>query len=85
MTGTTGGARFVRCHEARGAPAGCVGKKVPQSIVILGLDPRIHEETGTVPVVRWIAGSKSGNNYKRKNPRVTRMEGRGRKCSEQRK
>jgi hypothetical protein len=31
------------------------------STVILGLDPRIHEETGTVPVVRWIAGSKSGN------------------------
>ena len=65
MTGTTGGARFVRCYGTRVAPAGCVGKKVPQSTVILGLDPRIHEETGTVPVVRWIAGSKSGNDNKK--------------------
>ena len=29
--------------------------------VILGLDPRIHKETGRVLIVRWIAGSKSGN------------------------
>ena len=28
-----------------------------KSPVILGLDPRIHEETGKVLVVRWIAGS----------------------------
>ncbi|MBQ8630948.1 MAG: hypothetical protein IJ479_04425, partial [Alphaproteobacteria bacterium] len=31
------------------------------AFVILGLVPRIHEETGTVSVMRWIAGSKSGN------------------------
>ena len=35
------------------------------SYVILGLDPRIHEETGTVPIERWIAGSKSGNDNKK--------------------
>ena len=29
--------------------------------VILGLAPRIHKETGRVLIVRWIAGSKSGN------------------------
>ena len=30
-----------------------------------GCDPRIHEETGTVPIERWIAGSKSGNDNKK--------------------
>ena len=28
-----------------------------QGTVILGLDPRIHEETSRVLVARWIAGS----------------------------
>ena len=28
-----------------------------EAFVILGLDPRIHKETDTVPVERWIAGS----------------------------
>ena len=35
------------------------------STVILGLDPRIHKETGRVLIVRWIAGSKSGNDNKK--------------------
>ena len=36
------------------------------SFVILGLVPRIHKEADGVPVVRWIAGSKSGNDKKGK-------------------
>ena len=40
--------------------------------VILGLDPRIHKETGRVLVVGWIAGSKSGNDKKTNSPRVTK-------------
>ena len=38
---------------------------VLQGNVILGRDPRIQKETSTVPSVRWIAGSKSGNDYKK--------------------
>ena len=47
------------------------GGMVLQGNVILGLDPRIHKETSKVPVGRWIAGSKPGNDKKKKNPRVT--------------
>ena len=42
--------------------------------VIAGLDPAIHEETSTVPVVRWIPGSSPGMTIK-KRPGVTRTAG----------
>ena len=44
----------------------CEGHK---GTVILGLDPRIHKETGRVLVVGWIAGSKSGNDKKTNSPK----------------
>ena len=39
-----------------------------------GCDPRIHKETGRVLIVRWIAGSKSGNDNK-KEPRDNKSNG----------
>ena len=42
------------------------GGGVLQGNVILGLDPRIHKETSTVPIGRWIAGSKPGNDKKKR-------------------
>ena len=44
-------------HSQR-APKPCRTEKLGFEVfVILGLDPRIHKETGRVLVVRWIAGS----------------------------
>ena len=47
--------RFVRSSNPTGRKGPACGN----------LHPRIHEETGTVPIERWIAGSKSGNDNKK--------------------
>ena len=41
--------------------AGMWGRECFEALSFSGFDPRIHDETSKVPVTRWIAGSKSGN------------------------
>ena len=63
-----GSGRFVLCLETCVALTGFEVEKVLRNTVILGLDPRIHKETGRVPVVRWIAGPHPQGDVKGNDP-----------------
>ena len=66
-----------RCLEGRDAPVGCVREEVLRSTVILGLDPRIHKETGRLLVVRWIPGSSPGMTKTKKSKKESKKKAGG--------